>query len=238
MMQISRNGELPISDDFEQIAALLRPDGSRLIELGCGTALTTRRLAEAFPSCRIEAFEVDRVQHAKNLEIDDLPNVRFRLGGAEAIDLPDATVDAVLMLKSLHHVPIDAMDRAMAEIRRVLRPGGLAYLSEPVYAGAFNEILRLFNDEERVRKAAFETIRRAVQRGDFQLRREIHFLTLSRYHGFDEFEERVMGATHSAYVIDRALHARIRAAFLAHVRDEGFAEFLSPLRVDLLSRPD
>lgn len=238
MMQIRRDGELPVSDDFEQIATLLRPNRSRLIELGCGAALTTRRLAEAFPSCRIEAFEVDRIQHAKNLEIDDLPNVRFRLGGAEAIDLPDAAVDAVVMLKSLHHVPVDAMDRAMAEIRRVLRPGGLAYLSEPVYAGAFNEILRLFNDEEVVRRAAFESIRRAVERGDFRLEQEVHFLTLSRFDGFDEFERRVMGATHSEFAIDEAGHDRIRAAFLPHVGDDGFAEFLNPLRVDLLRRPE
>lgn len=238
MMQISRSGELPISDDFEQIATLLRPNESRMIELGCGAALTTRRLAKAFPSCRIEAFEVDRIQHAKNLKIDDLPNVRFRLGSAEAIDLPDASVDAVVMLKSLHHVPLDAMDRAMAEIHRVLRPGGLAYLSEPVFAGAFNEILRLFNDEEVVRKAAFEAIERAVERGDFRLEHEVHFRTTSRFEGFDEFEQRVIASTHSEFTIDDALHARIRAAFLPHVRDDGFAEFLNPLRVDLLRKPD
>ena len=50
------------------------------------------------------------------------------LGGAQAIDLPADSIDLVIMLKSLHHVPTELMDRALAEIHRVLKPGGLAYL--------------------------------------------------------------------------------------------------------------
>ena len=37
---------------------------------------------------------------------------------------------------------------------RVLRPCGLVYISEPIYAGNFNDILRLFHDEQAVRLAA------------------------------------------------------------------------------------
>lgn len=236
-MRISQPGDLPVSTDFEQIANHLAPHRSQLLELGCGAALTTRMLAEANPACHIVALEVDGIQHDKNLLIDDLPNVRFGLGGAEAIDLPDASVDAVLMLKSLHHVPVANMDRALIEIRRVLRPGGLAYLSEPVYLGAFNEILRLFNDEKTVREAAFEAIRRAVDAQLLTLEREIHFLSPSCFAGFAEFEQRVIGATHSQFKIDADLHAEIRAAFLPHVDAEGIATFHNPLRVDLLRRP-
>jgi 2-methylisocitrate lyase-like PEP mutase family enzyme len=66
------------------------------------------------------------------------------------------------MFKSLHHVPVPLMDQALAEIRRVLKPGGLAYISEPVFAGEFNEVLRLFHDESIVRREAFSAIERAV----------------------------------------------------------------------------
>ena len=236
MMQISLDGELPVSSDFEQITARLPLQGARVLELGCGTALTTRQLAESLPVKQIVAMEVDRVQHEKNLAIDDLPNVDFRFGGAEAIDLDDASVDVVIMLKSLHHVPVALMDQALDEIARVLRPGGMAYISEPVYAGAFNEILRLFNDEKTVREAAFAALRRAVERGPMRLEAEIHFLGSSRFEGFEEFERRVLGATHSEFDIDDALYTEIRRCFDAHLDDRGIAEFQNPLRVDLLVR--
>lgn len=236
-MQIACDGELPRSSDFEQIGELLPLEGARLIELGCGAAFTTRRLAETFPVREIVAMEVDQIQHDKNLLIPDLPNVRFQFGGAQKIDLPDDWADAVIMLKSLHHVPVSDMDAAFGEIARVLRPGGLAYISEPVYAGEFNDILRLFNDEKLVREAAFEATRRSVERGILALEQEVHFHSTTRFEGFEEFERRIMGATHSSFEIDKALHDRVRDMFLPHVGDDGIAEFLSPLRVDLLRKP-
>jgi ubiquinone/menaquinone biosynthesis C-methylase UbiE len=237
MMRIASEGEFTVSSDFELIGKWLPLDGARLLELGCGAALTTRRLAESFPVREIIAMEVDRIQHEKNLLIPDLPQVTFVYGGAQAIDLPDRSVDAVIMLKSLHHVPVDDMDRAFLEIARVLRPGGLAYISEPVYAGEFNEILRLFNDEKLVREAAFEAIARAVAAGPLELEREVHFHSASRFAGFEEFERRIIGATHSEFDIDEALYEQVKARFLPHLDKEGIADFLSPMRVDLLRKP-
>ena len=237
MMQITRTGDLPTTSDYELIRDRVPVAGSRLLELGCGTAVTTRQLAESLPVREIIAMEVDAKQHEKNQLIDDLPNVRFVFGGAQSINLPDNAIDAVIMLKSLHHVPVADMDKALNEIARVLRPGGLAYISEPVYAGAFNEILRLFNDEQRVREAAFAAIGRAVERAVLSLEEEIHFLSVSRFVGFGDFQQRVLGATHSTFRIDDALFDRIRQRFLAHVDSDGNAEFLNPMRVDLLRKP-
>lgn len=236
-MQIARDGDLAESSDLEQISQLVPLADTQLLELGCGAALTTRRLAEQFPAATIVAMEVDQIQHEKNLAITDLPNVVFRLGGAEAIDLPDASIDAVIMLKSLHHVPVAAMNQAFDEISRVLRPGGLAYISEPVYAGDFNEILRLFNDEKRVREAAFEAIRGAVDDGRLALETEVHFLSPGRFEGFEEFERRVLGATHSQFDIDASLYREIRRRFEPHIEADGIARFLNPMRIDLLRKP-
>ena len=237
MMQIAREENLPESSDFDLISRLLPVQDARLLELGCGAALTTRRLAESLPVKEIIAMEVDRIQHDKNRLIDDLPNVRFVYGGAQSIDLGDASVDAVIMLKSLHHVPVKDMRPALREIARVLRPGGLAYISEPVFAGDFNEILRLFNDEQQVRQAAFDALQHAVAEGDFDLVEEIHFFSVSRFNGFSEFESRIIGATHSEFDIDDALLEQIRQRFMPHVAEDGHAEFQSPLRVDLLRKP-
>jgi len=209
--------------------------GARVLELGCGAAFWTRRLAEHFPIEQLVATEVDQIQHQKNLLIDDLPQVEFRSGGAEAIDLPDASMDIVIMLKSLHHVPLELMDRALREIHRVLKPGGLAYISEPIYAGQFNEILRLFNDEKSVREAAFQALKKAVERGDFSLQDEIFFQSETFFRDFAEFERRILFPSHSDHKVDTALHQQVKAAFEPYLTPQG-ARFINPNRVDILKK--
>ncbi len=72
-------------------------DGATVLELGCGKADKTRTLAQTGRPKEVFALEVDAIQHARNLEVIDLPNVHFRHGGAEAIPMGDASVDIVLM---------------------------------------------------------------------------------------------------------------------------------------------
>ncbi len=225
-----------VCDEREVYEALLPLGGARVLELGCGRAEKTRAVATRSGAASILALEVDRIQHEKNLAIADLPNVTFDVGGAESIPAPDASFDIVVMFKSLHHVPRDLMDRAMGEIRRVLRPAGLAYVSEPVYAGAFNDILRLFHDERIVREAAFEAVKRAVESGLFELVEEKFFSTPVRFASFEELEQNVIGVTHTAHRLSPELHRAVREAFMSHMTPDG-ARFETPLRVDLLRKP-
>lgn len=220
---------------------LLTLDAKHILELGCGSAAHTRTIAQAGVDRRITALEVDEIAHGKNLQITDLPNVSFGLAGAQDIPLADATVDVVLMFKSLHHVPLAMMDAALREIRRVLKPGGLAYISEPIYAGAFNDILRLFHDEGRVREAAFLTVRNAVDAGLFELVGQTFFNTPMQFADFADFEDRILKVTHTRHNLSDELYALVRQRFEAHLveahlGDEG-VRFLQPIRVDLLRRP-
>jgi ubiquinone/menaquinone biosynthesis C-methylase UbiE len=59
------------------------------------------------------ALEVDESQHGLNRGIGDLPNVRLEPGGAQAIPAADASFDAVIMFKSLHHVPVGLAPAAL-----------------------------------------------------------------------------------------------------------------------------
>ena len=235
-MSIASPATYEDATELEVMSRLLPFDGADVLELGCGNARWTRTIAEKFDIASLLATEVDELQHAKNLLIDDLPTVEFSYGGAQDIDLPDASVDIVIMLKSLHHVPLDLMQRGLREIHRVLRSGGLAYISEPVYAGEFNEILRLFNDEKKVRQAAFDAIREALAAGLFELANEVFFQGPSSFADFTEFEQRVLFPSHSDHRIDDELHQRVRDAFMQHMTAEG-AEFINPHRVDLLRKP-
>ena len=236
-MQLAQTGELPVSSDFELIEKYLPLDNSTLLELGCGAAFTTRRIVENFPVAHLIAAEVDRIQHEKNLMVTDLPKVTFKLAGMDDTGEADNSMDAVIILNPLHHVPREVITQGFSEIHRILKPGGLLYISEPVFAGDFNEILRLFNNEEVVRKEAFEAIRSAVDSGQFTLEKEIHFISESRFNGFEDFENRILGATHSNFDIDEKLFQQVRQHFVSYINNDGLAIFKNPMRVDLLRKP-
>jgi ubiquinone/menaquinone biosynthesis C-methylase UbiE len=225
-----------LCDEQEVYENLLPLEGARILELGCGAAQKTRAIAEAHRTASILALETDTVQHAKNQQIADLPNVTFGLAGAEDIPAADGSFDVVFMFKSLHHVPLDKMDRALAEIRRVLRPGGLAYISEPVYAGSFNDILRLFHDEQAVREAAFAAVKRAVESGLLELATQRFFNTAMAFDDFGQFDQRIIQVTHTQHRLSPELYEQVKARFEAHMTPQG-AQFEMPIRVDLLRRP-
>lgn len=230
----------PVGDvikEAEVYNRLLPLDGARIIELGCGAAVHTRAIAESGRPASILACEIDTIQYEKNLAITDLPNVTFCHAGAQAIPAEDGSADIVMMFKSLHHVPLDAMDTAMQEIRRVLRPGGLAYISEPIYAGDFNEVLRLFHDEKTVREAAFATICNAVEQGVLELVGQHFFNTSNDFENFADFERRIIGVTHTEHKLSPEQLQTVREKFESFMQPEG-AHFTMPIRVDLLRRPD
>lgn len=222
------------SDVYRQLLPL---SGAHIIELGCGNAQHTRDIAINDKPSSILACEIDTIQHNKNLAITDLPNVTFVHAGAQDIPAEDNSADIVMMFKSLHHVPITELDKALSEIHRVLRPGGLAYISEPVYAGNFNEILRLFHDEKVVREAAFSAVRKVVEEGTLELVGQNFFNTENNFLDFSEFEQRIIGVTHTEHQLSPELLKTVREKFQDYAGKDG-AKFIMPIRVDLLRRVD
>jgi ubiquinone/menaquinone biosynthesis C-methylase UbiE len=221
--------------EHEVYERLLALDGMDILELGCGTADITRQIATNGNNRRITATEVDRIQHEKNLLIDDLPNVEFVLAGSEAIPSDDETFDVVFLFKSLHHVPLELMEQALNEVHRVLKPGGLAYISEPLFQGDFNDILRLFHDEETVREAAFNTIKGVVNKKLFALQEEVFFNVPLLFEDFDQFDRLIINVTHNDHQLSPELYQKIRNEFALKMQPDG-AKFLMPIRVDLLRK--
>lgn len=215
--------------------SLLPIAGARVLELGCGAAELTREIAASVPGVSITALEVDSIQHQKNLAVQGLPNVAFRLGGAEAIPAPDASFDIALMFRSLHHVPVDRMDQALLEIRRILKPGGLAYFEEPVFDGEYSEVMRIFHDEQFVREAAFLALERAVASGLMELVAEKFFLTPKRFADWAQFERDIREKTHTEHRLTDAQWKAAETRFMRSMTSGG-GLFMQPLRVDLLRR--
>jgi SAM-dependent methyltransferase len=209
--------------------------GARILELGCGAADHTRAIAALDPAIRITALEVDARQHEKNRASAHAGNIEFKSGGAEAIPEAAASFDIVAMFKSLHHVPEPSLAPALREIHRVLKAGGLAYISEPIFAGPFNDILRLFHDEQHVRRMAFNAIADAVESGLFEVVEQIFFLAPVFFADFADFERRIIRATHTEHTLDSATCAEVKSRMEAAAGADGI-RFEAPMRVDLLRK--
>ena len=210
-------------------------DNKTILELGCGKADITRLIATGGAGRKITATEVDEIQHAKNLLIDDLPNVTFIIAGSEKIPVDDASFDIIFMFKSLHHVPTDLMADALREVERVLKPGGIAYISEPVFKGDFNEVLRLFHDEELVRAAAQKAIKQALGNKSLTLLEEVNFNSPMSFKNFEDFENKTIKVTHTQHALSPQLQQQVEDQFALNMGDDG-ANFLMPIRVAILQK--
>ena len=224
-----------VINEIEVLNRMLTFDHAKILELGCGTADKTKLLSAHDGVNDITAVEIDKVQHKKNME-SSIPKVNFKSYGAQKIEEDDESFDIVMMFKSLHHVPVKEMDNALKEIHRVLVPGGCAYFSEPVFAGEFNEIMRLFHDEEVVRQAAFSAIRRAVDGELLSLKEEYFFKNAARFKSFDQYESVLLNVTHTDHQLSDEIFAEVKRRFLAHKSEAGFV-FEFPNRVDVLQKP-
>jgi ubiquinone/menaquinone biosynthesis C-methylase UbiE len=98
--------------------------GDRVLEVGAGPGLVTDVLRRRAPS--VVAVELDEALASDLGRRLAGGNVEVVIADASALPLRDGSFSAVACFTMLHHVPNLAMqDRMLAELRRVLRPGGV-----------------------------------------------------------------------------------------------------------------
>lgn len=101
----------------EAVRWLVPHDARQVLDLAAGTGkLTERLVALGFDTVAVEPSDAMRAEL-----VDATPGARALAGSAEDIPLPDASVDAVVVGQAWHWF---TQERALPEIRRVLRPGG------------------------------------------------------------------------------------------------------------------
>lgn len=101
----------------EAIDWLLPADARDVLDLGAGTGKLTTRLVER----GLDVIAVDPIAEMLELLSGALPDTPALLGTAEHIPLPDNSIDAVLVAQAWHWFD---PEQAVAEVARVLRPGG------------------------------------------------------------------------------------------------------------------
>ncbi len=232
-MRISSDDYPLIGSESEVYNRVLPLDGKNILELGCGKAEFTLAIARDGQSRKLIAMEVDRQQLDKNLKLPKPDNVSFHYGAAEDIPLDDNSQDIILMFKSFHHVPEESMSAAMSEIQRVLKGDGLLYVSEPVFSGDFNEVLRLFHDEEIVRKSAFQALKQSLKDEAFVLEEEIFFSTHVEFDSFSDFSDKIINVSHTNHQLPDHILKEVRLRF-ENLSALNNGQFTAPQRVDLL----
>lgn len=97
---------------------LLPEDAQRVVDLGAGTGALSRLLVGRVPD--LVAVEPD--VRMRRVLARNVPQATVLEGRGEELPLPDASVDAVLVSSAWHWMDVDA---TVAEVARVLRPGGV-----------------------------------------------------------------------------------------------------------------
>jgi ubiquinone/menaquinone biosynthesis C-methylase UbiE len=108
-----------------------RVDALRVLEVGCGRGVGTQIIFEHFGAREVHAFDFDpeMVTLAKRrLAAYSGQRLRLSVGDVTAIDEPNSSFDAVFDFGIIHHVP--DWPAALAEVRRVLTPGGRFFFEE------------------------------------------------------------------------------------------------------------
>lgn len=124
-------------DDTERISAALwlagpPPAESSLLELGCGPGFYARQLAARFGQLRVTGIDRSgrQLRRARSLAaVHRLRNCVFEEGDALDLDRPDDSVDAIVVSRLF--LVLSERERVLAEMHRVLRPGGRCFIAEP-----------------------------------------------------------------------------------------------------------
>jgi len=113
--------------------------GDDVLEVGPGPGLTTDLLRAGFE--RLTSIEIDPLLAGSLKQRLQGTNVTVVEGDATEMPFEDCSFSGAVSFTMLHHVPSPALqDRLLAEVRRVLRPGGVFAGTDSVYSLGFHLI--------------------------------------------------------------------------------------------------
>src|SRR3989337_1097883 len=122
--------------------------GRRVLDYGCGTGWITLELADM--DARVDSFDISSVAVEKTTarltRHNLMSNCTVRKMTGEKLDYPDNCFDIIFGFAILHHLELD---KAIPELRRVLKPSGIAYFGEPLGGNPFINLYRRMTPQYR-----------------------------------------------------------------------------------------
>jgi ubiquinone/menaquinone biosynthesis C-methylase UbiE len=162
--------------DWVIAQAGVRP-GDAVLDLGCGTGILTRLLAER--GLKVVGVDPNQDMLDQARQASPESEIDYRRGDAETTGLRDGSVSLVTVAQAFHWFDLDS---ALGEIHRVVRPGGRAAAlwnirGEGPFMGAYDALLRRFSSEYEVLESwesTLERLKRHTRVRDARERWETH----------------------------------------------------------------
>jgi ubiquinone/menaquinone biosynthesis C-methylase UbiE len=128
-------GLRPIHQEMIALAGLR--DGLRVLDVGCGTGNLLRSTGTRWPKVELSGMDPDpkALARARRKTLRAGLEVRLERGFAQEMPFPDDSFDRVFSSLMLHHLDTASKDALLAEVRRVLRPGGVLVLADVTVDG-------------------------------------------------------------------------------------------------------
>jgi ubiquinone/menaquinone biosynthesis C-methylase UbiE len=114
--------ELPLFHRYEL------PENARILDAGCGTGEISSRLTELFPKAHVTGIDIidAHLNFARSRYASLAPRLNFERHSIFELTFPDRSFDLVVCRHVLHSIP--HADRVVAELVRVIKPGGYLHL--------------------------------------------------------------------------------------------------------------
>jgi ubiquinone/menaquinone biosynthesis C-methylase UbiE len=195
--------------------------GSRVVDVGCGTGISTRLLAaRGLEVIGIEP-NADMRRQAELIGCPAGPAASFREGRAEATGLPDACASLVIAAQAFHWF---ANESSLREFHRLLRPGGWVALiwneqdrNDPFTAAYFDALVRHSPEPHLATRAHAGSGEKLLNYTLFEQRQRIEFP-----HDQKLDHEQLIGRAFSASYAPREGDAKQK---LVSELDEAFAKY-------------
>lgn len=148
---LAPDGEEAFRTSFDEALASIGatcPEGGVLVDVGCGTGTSTRRLARQFPRAAsvlgldlsphmvavgrrlLQLAPADRTRGEWITRVEHDARISLEVRDAARTQLADESVDVVALTLVIHELPPAEIGRACREALRVLRPGGQLWVCE------------------------------------------------------------------------------------------------------------
>jgi ubiquinone/menaquinone biosynthesis C-methylase UbiE len=112
-----------------------------VLEVGCGRGAGARLIYKAFQPSMMYCLDLDiqMINSARGyLSAKELENICLHTGDVTCLPFEDCSMDAVFDFGALHHVP--DWRKALREISRVIKPGGIFFMEE-LYPASYQNII-------------------------------------------------------------------------------------------------
>lgn len=160
---------------------------------------------------------------------DRVAGESYRIGRGETLPFEAEWADAILYLKSFHHMPPNAMPQALKEAARVLKSKGQLIAIEPIAQGPYFEAMRLIEDETEVRTAAYSAL--CTPPPELEAVGELVYETLIRFRDADHFLQAIVAPDPARRDRLPEVETETKQRFATYVRKDGDGfYFLTPMR--------